>query len=227
MGFWGALFGVWRHMGRHRYVDIGILYVAADFEQTQRVITIGAIDNPGGGPAYITAYCHLRHAPRTFRSDRIVGFFDPETGEAMRNVTIGADGEAFRKLLFFDSERPAETPFINIAQAETCFRERMEAIGWTVRVQRDAWSERLDLHRPFRRGVGVLKQPSVSLCHDPIYVDGSDELEGRIIAPGRPRDRPWAVVAISRSTGYFAAAAEAAQDFELAAAEVWSGPAHR
>ena len=220
MGFWQTLRGA--VLGGRRYVTVGIIYVAADFERTQRVITIGAIEKRDFGAPLIWAYCHSRHALRTFRSDRIVGSFDPDTGETMRNLNLMADGEAVRQLLFFANEPPPDAPFANIAQAQAHYSERMGALGWTLRVERDAWSERLGLHRSRQRGGGVYKNPSVTLCFDPVWVDGDAAVKvgGQTLLPGRPRDHPWAVDVSGGSRTRFDSAAEASPAFEAAAAAV-------
>lgn len=59
-----------------------IEYTAADGIVSQRLVTCRKISDRVGG-RYLSAYCHHRRALRTFRLDRIVGVFDPKTGEFM------------------------------------------------------------------------------------------------------------------------------------------------
>lgn len=60
--------------------------VAIDYEDDAGEVTrrpIRIIRVVERSARYIEAYCLLRKAPRTFRADRIIGAFDPETGEVV------------------------------------------------------------------------------------------------------------------------------------------------
>lgn len=60
--------------------DFDMRYRDADGAATARRISFERL-YPGDGFVYVEAYCHLRRAPRTFRSDRIAELVSVETGE--------------------------------------------------------------------------------------------------------------------------------------------------
>ena len=72
---------------------MGIEYVSAAGERTERVIRIAALTEPDDrtSVAYVVGWCELREGPRIFRSDRIVGLFDPETGEHFSSAEFCVD----------------------------------------------------------------------------------------------------------------------------------------
>ncbi|WEQ56466.1 hypothetical protein LV564_05105 [Komagataeibacter nataicola] len=45
-------------------------------------------------PLYLTAFCHLRNTQRTFRADRILDAYDPETGEEIQDLCAYLDEKA-------------------------------------------------------------------------------------------------------------------------------------
>lgn len=72
---------------------IGLEYCSAGGELTERVVRIAALvlpDHPSS-IAYVVAWCELREEPRCFRSDRILGLYDPETGENFSAVDFTID----------------------------------------------------------------------------------------------------------------------------------------
>lgn len=74
-------------------------YRDADDQLTQRHITLRGVDRGSfyTDLVFLRAWCHLRGDDRTFRRDRIVGVFDPATGEDM-----GDPEELFRLTGEFD-----------------------------------------------------------------------------------------------------------------------------
>jgi hypothetical protein len=67
-------------------IDVDLIYPSAIGEMIARRVTIHEVRGVGhrGGSVtleYVDAYCHLRHAARTFRFDRMAQASDPETGE--------------------------------------------------------------------------------------------------------------------------------------------------
>jgi hypothetical protein len=66
--------------------DVDLIYRSSIGEMTARRVTIHEIHGVGHRDGsltlhHMTAYCHLRRAPRTFRFDRVTQASDPETGE--------------------------------------------------------------------------------------------------------------------------------------------------
>lgn len=76
-------------------------YRDADDQITQRPITLRAVDKGSfyTDLVFLQAWCHLRGDNRNFRRDRIVGVFDPATGEDM-----GGPEEVFRLTGEFNRE---------------------------------------------------------------------------------------------------------------------------
>lgn len=76
-------------------------YRDADDQITQRPITLRGVDKGSfyTDLVFLQAWCHLRGDNRTFRRDRIVGVFDPATGEDM-----GEPEEVFRLTGEFNRE---------------------------------------------------------------------------------------------------------------------------
>ncbi len=58
-------------------------YVDANGNPSQRLVTLRRISPPAYGARTLVAYCHMRAAPRTFKSDRIVNLVDVTTGEVL------------------------------------------------------------------------------------------------------------------------------------------------
>lgn len=54
---------------------------------SERVLTPTIINSDDS----FTAYCYFRDDSRTFRTDRVSGFFDPETGECFENFDQACD----------------------------------------------------------------------------------------------------------------------------------------
>lgn len=68
-----------------------IRYRSAEQEDTERKITVRALTlAPAGDGVFrlckVEAYCHLRHAPRSFLPERISRLADPRTGEIASDV---------------------------------------------------------------------------------------------------------------------------------------------
>lgn len=55
-----------------------IIYRDTNNNETQRTIDVNSI-----GAKHINAFCHLRNGTRTFKKDRILSIFNPDTGESM------------------------------------------------------------------------------------------------------------------------------------------------
>lgn len=162
---------------------------------TDRDISVGqliAADAPGEF-SMILAYCHKREAVRDFRVDRIQGFFDPDTLEPLRAVTLVADPAAvrMRSTKGGDSARPSPQ---NLSAVLSTYRDSLEAAGWIVALEKSFDGERLACYRRNKRTGERLKYPSVEFEFAPHSIDYVGDLVGALTPViGRPRSRPWGV----------------------------------
>jgi hypothetical protein len=178
-----------------RYSRVGIQYCDADGCITERVISVGqliAADSPGEH-SMIVAYCHLREDLRSFRVDRIQGFFDPDTLEPLRAVTLVADPAALHMHSTKGDGPPVPFPQTLSAVLST-YRESLEGAGWIVALENQIGGERLACYRRNKRTGARLKYPSVEFEWQPNFIDDVVDSTGKLTsAIGRPRVRPWGV----------------------------------
>ena len=69
-------------------VRVGILYADANGDETDREVTVNAVERRSAG-LVLSCYCHARTAPRAFRLDRVRSVYDIDTGEIL------GDGDSF------------------------------------------------------------------------------------------------------------------------------------
>jgi hypothetical protein len=188
-----------------RYSIIGLIYSDAGGEKTSRVVTIREMrvaDGPGEHST-ISAFCHLRHEMRTFRLDRIEGFFDPETGESMRQATLAVYDGAMPVVAGASSSFDERGPtFETLAAVADHFGARLGGLGWIVERHNIDNGEMLGCYRLKKRGVGHLKYPTVAICFEPRSIEAHAMPDGRIehIDVG-PRRKPWTVRAHDKYIG--------------------------
>lgn len=67
---------------------VGLFYRDEEGNQSERIVRIYALFpyEPEEPVIYINAYCELRNDLRTFRCDRIIAAFHPDTGEAITDL---------------------------------------------------------------------------------------------------------------------------------------------
>jgi len=199
------MWGFFKKTAPKQWSTIGIQYIDAGGARTSRVITVGVIRNNDDGSNTVVAFCHLRQAMRDFRVDRMCGAFDPETGNTFRQFTIGAAPDECRKLaLAAQASGELNAPFRTIAEVVAAYHDRLEHHGWTVRTRSETWGEFLDLHRPYRRGAGILKSPTITLGYEPFFVEDLclDSAAPQSVMSGA-RKRPWALTVTGREVAMF------------------------
>lgn len=77
---------------RNISANLRIVYTDGVGSRSNRNIRLMKYGQWGGG-AILWAYCHLRQANRTFRTDRIVSCTDLDTGEIIENLESWLDGK--------------------------------------------------------------------------------------------------------------------------------------
>jgi hypothetical protein len=65
---------------------IGLVYRDAQSAETERVITVHGAQADDARITMLEGYCHLQRGPRSFRTDRILRAYDPETGELIPDL---------------------------------------------------------------------------------------------------------------------------------------------
>ena len=202
-----------------RYSRIGIQYCDANGCVTDRVISVGqliAADAPGK-ISMIVAYCHMREAVRDFRVDRIQSFFDPDTLEPLRAVTLVADPAALRMRSTKGADTASSTPQ-NLSAVLSTYRDSLEAAGWIVALEKSFDGERLACYRRNKRTGARLKYPSVEFEFAPNSIDYVGDPAGAMtLVVGRPRSRPWGVRGEKGSLGTWGTIEKAMPAFVAAA----------
>ncbi len=63
--------------------SFGLVYRTAARETSTRTVDLLWISHGDGHPGYLRCYCHLRREFRSFRIDRVISIFDPDTGQVI------------------------------------------------------------------------------------------------------------------------------------------------
>jgi predicted DNA-binding transcriptional regulator YafY len=81
--------------------SFGLVYRTAARETSKRTVDLLWISHGNGHPGYLRCYCHLRGEFRSFRIDRVISIYDPETGQVIADTpgSIGAWVQAVEERL--------------------------------------------------------------------------------------------------------------------------------
>lgn len=218
-GQWGEGRAIVSHGGSSSargFSTIGIDYEDGEGKRSERVISIAqlrAADAPGEH-SMIVAFCHSAGAMRHFRVDRVKGFFDPDTGEVLREATLNADPAAFR-LAHEGHPPPApQIAFKTLGEVEAAFRDELVRLGWTAAVEAVEPGDRIACYRMAKIGNRRLKHPTLELYHEPFETEVVCLESGDIsIRRGGPRKRPWGVRCEEERTRTFSSLDAAAHSF--------------
>ena len=63
--------------------SFGLVYRTAAQEKSRRIVDLLGISPGHGHPGYLRCFCHLRREFRSFRIDRVLRIFDPDTGQVL------------------------------------------------------------------------------------------------------------------------------------------------
>ena len=182
---------IW-HRSPPKYSRIGIRYLGADGEETDRVISIVQLVDASAdiGHSLIRAYCHARNAMREFRSDRIKLFYDPDTGETFKEVTLVVDAtmnmwakqHTPRKLIHFS----------NLQELLERYQKELEQLGWIVKFEKNEEGECFSCYTKIKK-TGVMHKHAALEIYYQKYSYESIIMPNGLIQQvrGELRKRPW------------------------------------
>ncbi len=198
------------------YKRIGINYEDAKGDLSERVISIAqlrAADTPSDH-SMIIAFCHSANAIRHFRVDRIKGFFDPDTGEVLTGAKLVADQAAFR---IPSQDEVNDRHFLSstLDELKKEIQEEVKKYGWFLEIEDFESFRHLACFRMAKRGNRRLKHPSITLYHEPFFMDPVYTPGGGTVTykRGSARSKPWGVRADGETTRTFGSMEKAAVVF--------------
>jgi len=188
---------------------IGIQYQDAYGNVTERHITIRRTyqdqDGPHPDAVYVEAFCHLQQDVRTFREDRILCMFDPETGEVIKG--------AFHSPEPIPSEIAALPETITPAEIAATFTEHLTQMGWIpILTKDDMAAESLGCHK-IGKHKKMLKYPTIALTFEPAYQSKVYGPDGDFQWIEEKRSKPWIVTTAKNTRRSFARPHKALQAF--------------
>jgi hypothetical protein len=176
---------------------VGINYSDADNFVTSRVITILSIDNRPGFHTLLKSYCHMKDAIRHFRHDRIMSYFDPESGEVLTDIILCLyAGPVAPK-----SVEELYSGFASIEEIFLYYQASLQEYGWHPHIAKDAQAEILGCYKIGKRGK-LLRKPVFEIGFSPFRYEQIIMPDGQLMKEKLGvRSRPWFVRAGGHSLG--------------------------